>query len=402
MTDVLDDLRHANPVDADALEVSPELTARVVGRSSARPRRTRRLRLAVAVLATAAATFLAVLLAPGERGPERSLAARAYAATTGEGIIHWRIERHSYSNGHHIDHQRVEGWARKGVTHSVRYTVRRGKARLTDDNRTTPKRSRTYIAASDDYISVPVSSSRTMANPLAGGDPFAIFRRAYRTGKLRKLGPQHYAVELPGNPKGASAIYDLDARTALPRSFTLTDSNVSLGKRYDNKLVMRFEVYERLPFTATNRARLRLLPHPGAGPKDDPAAEHFAVLRGDRRPRPGAVRAIRGFAGQVSQFALDAGGARVIAPGRYLIPGHGYICLGSSAGRGFGGGCVTIAQAVKHGIASGLPASGITVAVPDGVTALRARKRGGGSETVAVRRNYVKLPVGAYAWQFVR
>jgi hypothetical protein len=123
---------------------------------------------------------------------------------------------------------------------------------------------------------------------------------------------------------------------------------VSGAKRYENRLVMRFTVYERLPFTPANRAQLRLLAHPGAGPKDDPAADHFAVLRGDRRPGPGALRPI------------------------------------------------------QHGIAVGTPKTGKTIGVPDGVRALRARESGGRSETVAVRGNVATLPFRAYAWRFVR
>jgi hypothetical protein len=214
---------------------------------------------------------VAVLQLAGGRGGTPDLAARAYAATTGNGVIHWRTEQHNYSDGHDIEHLRIEGWARNGVTHIVRSRVRRGEARLIDDRRTAGGRSKTYIAAADDYISGPGPTSSS-ANPLAGGDPFAIFRRAYRTGKLKQVGPE----------------------------------------RYDNRLVMRFTAYERLPFNRTNRAKLSLLAHPQAGPKDDPPADHFAVLGGDRRPGPGALRAIQGLTGQQGQIALDAAGARAI------------------------------------------------------------------------------------------
>ena len=56
-----------------------------------------------------------------------------------------------------------------------------------------------------------------------------------------------------------------------------------------------------------------------------------------------------------------------------------------------------IAQAVKHGVSSGNPRVGITVGVPDGVKALRARERGGRAATVAVREKRTaavqRLPV---------
>jgi hypothetical protein len=399
MTDLLEQLRDANPVDADALKVSPELSARVLRRPPARSERTQRLRVPVAMLATAAVCAV-ILLASGRDGAP-SLAARAYAATTGEGIIHWRTEQHSFSNGNHIEHLRTEGWSRDGVTHVVRYAVRRGKLRLIDDSRTAEGRRTTYVAASDDYVSGVASASRGSTNPLASGDPFAIFRRAYRTGKLRQVGPQRYAAELPGHANGPSAIYDLDSVSALPTAFTLTDSVVSGGKRYDNKLVMRFTAYERLPFTQAHRVKLRLQAHPGAGPKDDPAARHFAVLRGDRRPGPGAMRAIELFAGY-NRYGLDASAARALSGGHYLVPGHGYVCLLIATARGIGGACVTVAQAVRHGIATGTPAAGFTVGVPDGVKALRARLRGGTSTSVPVRDNRARLPLGAYKWQFVR
>jgi hypothetical protein len=296
----------------------------------------------------------------------------------------------------------IEGWARRGVTHLLRYEVRRGKARLVDETRTAEGRWKTYLASSDDYLSGTEPRGNS-ANPLASGDPFATFRRAFRTGKLSKVGPQRYAVDLPGNDdNGISAIYDLDPETALPKSFTVSSSTVSHGKRYDNRTLMRFTTYEQLPFSQANRVKLRLLPHPGAGPKDDPAADHFAVLRGDRRPGPGALRSIKMLASHMQHFALDADGARAISPGHYLVPGHGYICLATSNANGFGAGCATVAKAVRNGIGTGTPTAGLTVGVPDGVKALRARMRGGTFETVPVNNNGAALPFSAYAWDFVR
>jgi hypothetical protein len=406
MTDLLDQLREANPVDSDTVEVSPQLAARILRAAPARPHWSQRLRLAPAVVGVAASVCLVILLAPGGRGGSPSLAARAYAATTGGGIIHWRTEQHNFSNGNDIEHLRSEGWSRNGVTHVVRYAMRRGKARLIDDTRTAEGRSRIYLASSDDYLSTPgttgSSARANSANPLDGGDPFAIFRRAFRSGKLTKLGAQRYAVDLPGNANnGISAIYDLDPRTALPKSFTLAGTVSNGAKRYDNRLVMRFVTYERLAFTQANRVKLRLLAHPGAGPKNDPAASHFAVLRGDRRPGPAAMRFITRLAHQ-ERYSLDADGARALGSRHYLVPGHGYVCLAVAELAGGGASCAAIAHAVKHGISLGTPAAGITVVVPDGVKALRARERGGRSETVAVHKNSARLPFGAYRWEFVR
>jgi hypothetical protein len=402
VTDLLDELRDANPVDPTTLELPAGLAARVLDAAAGQSRRARRLRLPSSILAAAAAVCVVVLLLPGGRGGTPDLAARAYAATTGVGIIHWRTEQFSYSNGHETDHQRNEGWTGDGVTHVVRYEVRRGKARLVEDSRTADGRSRIYAAASDDYMTV-AAAKGSSADPLAGGDPFAIFRRAYRTGKLTRIGSHRYAVDLPGGDNaGYTATYDIDPATALPERFTLTSSTSNAGRRDDNRLVLRFTIYQRLPLTSGSRAKLSLFAHPGAGPKDDPAAAHFAVLRGRRRPGPAAMRMISVVAGQDRQFGLDANGARAIGRGHYLIPGHGYICLSVLGAKGFGTDCVTVAQAVGHGVSMGTPAVGITVGVPDGVRALRTRERGGRSETVPVRHNRAMLPSSAYAWQFVR
>jgi hypothetical protein len=402
MTDLLDQLRDANPVDAQAVEVSARLRARVLQAAPTHPTPKRRRGISLAILATAVVACIAIWLAPGGRGGTPNLAARAYAATGGNGIVHWRTELRMYSNGKRIDHQRSEGWTHGGVTHVIRYDMRGHEARLSDEWRSARGRATVYIASSDDYLEVP-AAKRAGADPLSDGDPFAIFRRAFRTGKLERLAPRRYRVDLPGNANdGISAIYDLDEQTALPTRFTLVSNVASRGKRYENKLVMRFSTYERLPLTQANRTRLRLLPHPGAGPKDDPASRHFAVLRGEGRPSSDALRAIERFARQATRFALDADGARTISAGHYLIPGHGYICLATAQQAGFGASCITIARAVRRGIASGTPGQRLTVAVPDGVTALRTRQRGGGTATVAVRNNGATLPPDTYEWRFVR
>ena len=222
--------------------------------------------------------------------------------------------------------------------------------------------------------------------------------------QLWLYGVARRVLDLPG-VDGLSAIYDLDPESALPERFTLTTRTVTGGKRYVNRLVLRFDTYERLPFTPASRANLRLLPHPGAGPTDDPAGNHFAVLRGDRRPDASAMRAIETFARHNDRMRLDAAGARVLGPRRFLVPGHGYLCLMTiDTGRfgGFGGGCTTVARAVERGSGSGTPEMGKVVVVPDGVSALRVRIRGGRRDTVAVSDNHSTLPFGAFAWQFVR
>ena len=202
----LPDLERALFDAASRLDARTKPTEDPAGREArnfiaARPRlgSTQRLRVPVAILVTAAIVCVVVLLLPGGGGGTPNLAARAYAATTGTGVIHWRTDMQNYVNGRGSQHERIEGWARDGVTHTVSYAIRRGRARLTADSRTGEGRTKTYVASLDDYISNRAGTDHT-TNPLAeGGDPFAVFRRAYRTGRLRKLGPHRYAANLPGS-----------------------------------------------------------------------------------------------------------------------------------------------------------------------------------------------------------
>src|ERR1700743_3011606 len=103
MIDLLEELREANPVDPLALE-PPRLPAM--------PRR--RWPFAPALLAAVIAA--AVVLAT--HGDSPSLAARADAAGSRPGIVHWRIELSGYSNGRLGSRQRIEGWALGKVTHT--------------------------------------------------------------------------------------------------------------------------------------------------------------------------------------------------------------------------------------------------------------------------------------------
>jgi hypothetical protein len=402
MNDLLDHLRALNPVDADTVEIPARLADRVLRPGRAPRRTTRRLRVSLCGLALTGAICVVVLLLPSGRAGTPDLAARAYAATAGDAIVHWRTEQFSFSNGRETDHQRSEGWARGGVTHIARYEVRHADARLVDDTATANGRTRVYSSGTDDYTAFPAVKGQPVS-PLSGGDPFANFRKAYRAGRLKQVGPHRYAVELSGfDDSGVSAVYDLDPATALPRTFTLDTTTSDAGRHYANRLELRFTTYEQLPLTAANDAKLRLFPHPGAGPKDDPPARHFTVLRGDQRPGPGAQRLIAAIVAPNNHLALDAAGARAISPGHYLIPGRGYVCLAVRATQGFGTVCATVAQAVRHGVGAGTPAAGITVAVPDGVKALRARLHGGRSATVTVRGNGAMLPPGTYDWVFVK
>jgi hypothetical protein len=104
------------------------------------------------------------------------------------------------------------------------------------------------------------------------------------------------------------------------------------------------------------------------------------------------------------RMRLDAGAARTVAPGMYLLPGPKHLCLVRVLpGRGgAGGGCKTTEEALERGLNALEPGRAVWLVVPDGVSAVRARLRGGRSERVAVRRNFARLPASAFAWQLLR
>src|SRR5262249_37135608 len=125
MTDLLDQLADANPVRVEDLEVPAFRPA------PQRKRPSRRGRLALAAGAGALGVVAVLALLPGRSHPPKDLAARAYAATSGDGIAHWRLVFNTYVGGKlHHGHMRVEGWARHGVVHELNWNVVPGKTRL--------------------------------------------------------------------------------------------------------------------------------------------------------------------------------------------------------------------------------------------------------------------------------
>lgn len=272
MTDVLEQLRDLNPVEPSSLQISSELRARALAAGSP-PLAQRRRSLTLGVSAVAAAVLVVLLIASTQSGaPE--LAARAYAATTGSGVIHWRTDLVSSVNGKVGSRQRVEGWTRDGVTHELRYDVVHGKPILQSDSRFAQARATIWIRAENAYLRVRASRS-TRSNPLGSGDPFEIFRHAYRTGRLKKIGASRFHADLPGRSNDdddpALVYYDIDPRSALPVRLVLTTPSragavgASTIAQNVSRTVMTFAVYEELPFNAATRTKLRLLPHPGAG-----------------------------------------------------------------------------------------------------------------------------------------
>ena len=356
----------------------------------------------------AAAAIIASLA--GRKGPP-DLAARAYAATSGPGVIHWRTETVNVHNNKVTTRQRQEGWSADGVQHIVEYSIGR-KPHVTGDTRIAHGRSTSYGAVTDLTFQGPAP---TLANTggVLYGDPFEAFRVAQRAGELVLAAPGRYRLDptrLPGThgrvasaPGSSQTItYVLDRRTALPvkliydsRTTARTNPPYQHAPARD-VTTMTFAVYERLADTQANRARLKLLPHPGPS-KSDPATL-FAPLRAGRplsaRQRTLATSMVAANA----PFALDLSRARQTSDGTVLIPGRGTICMMS----GGGGSCASLRTVQRYGVGIGSSGRGQTVVVPDGVKTVRARMPHHPWRTFTVRDNVVHLPNGAYRYRLVR
>ncbi len=408
MTDLLDELRDADPVDRATLEVPPELAARVAaGRDL---RRARRRRPAAALVATAVAVvaIVAVVLGGGDGRGRLSLADRAYAATGGSGVRHWTVSIRSYINGARRGIvQRQEGWARNGTLHVLLFE----QHRVTTDIRQTPVRTRSWGAGMNDYTETPTPKKRARG-PMQLGDPFAEFRRAHNAGQLVRVNATTYRVRPDKRifAPGSTLTYELDPKTALPARAVLaytrgrgpTPSALD-GAHY--RLVFTYDTYERLPDTEANRAKLQLLPHSGAGPSKTDARAVFAILR-DGTPVTGKKQRLvanfakHGLFGRPGSF--DASSARLGPHDVVLIAGTGYVGMM----RGGGGTLATVDAAVKRGMAiSGSAADKrhrMYVVVSDDVKAIRAGLPHHAWKTFPIRQNVAVLPNGGYRFTLVR
>jgi hypothetical protein len=392
MTDLLDDLRDANPIDPDELDVPP-----YAHRAPTPPRR-RRSRPAVAAAAVALLIVAAIALIPGRAAKHGdNLAARAYAAVTKPGVVHWRTALRTHVGGEGNTQMVTEGWSHNGVTHILMWQLYNHKPHLELDMRTADGRTTTWSSVSDSVTHR--KAARTGSDPNRLGDPMAIFRRAYQARKLSPLGPNRLEVDLPGrsdNEGDYTASYDIDPKTALPLRYVTAEPNGS-------RSTLQIRVYETLPFDAASRAKLRLLRHPAPASAHTTAAAHFAVLRQGVPPTGALGAAVKKIAR--SQH-LDAGAARKIAAGLALIPSDDGVCLVTANGSGFGSGCVGLTHALARGIGTGIPnpaplpksahvggspKAGIDLAVPDGVVAVKTRFHGTWTHR-PVDGNFVHIP----------
>jgi len=243
---------------ADALEVA-FFDAQASSRQPAR-RRGRRRAVVVAAPAAFACLVVAVLALSGGRPSD--LAAKAYAATSGPGVTHWLIE---VDSGIGPAAEQVEGWASSAVTHVLRFDRAGGRRRLIIDSRLAGGRARAWSLRGNRYVEG-ASLVRTTPSLTLTADPFEAFRRAYRERRLRQVGPGRYRLLLDAeDPRGVTVTYELDRGTARPHRLVIASSaQPPPGReRGPRTTVITFLTYEKLP---ASRAKLDLLPHPGAAP----------------------------------------------------------------------------------------------------------------------------------------
>lgn len=121
------------------------------------------------------------------------------------------------------------------------------------------------------------------------------FRSAFRQGRLHKVGPESYALDvIPRRfwrTRGRMRVtYVFDRATARVRRIVSSREPARGSRAPLSRMVLNVERYEHLSVTAASRRSLSLLAHPGAGPTPIDAADHFIVLR------DGAVPAARTMA----------------------------------------------------------------------------------------------------------
>jgi hypothetical protein len=406
MTDVLDELRDADPVDRSSLEVPPALGARVAAARDPRGRRARRPAILLC-LALAGAAATAVVSGQGNGGARLSLADKAYAATTGPGVRHWRLSIRTFINGERRGIvQRQEAWARGGTLHVLLFDGHR----LTSDIHRTPATTRSWGAGMNDYIETP-TPKRHPRGPLQLGDPFADFRRAHEAGRLVRVNATTYRMRPDKHAfaPGATLTYELDPRTALPARAVLAytrgagpSPSAFDGARY--RVVFTYDAYERLPDTAANRAKLKLLPHPGAGPSATDARTVFSILRDGAPLSAKQHEAVANFAKHAlfGKPRFDVSSARRGPHDIVLVAGEGYVGMM----RNGGGTLATVDTAVKRGMAISGSAvnknNSMYVVVPDDVKAIRARLPHHPWRAFTVRQNVAVLPNGGYHFRLLR
>lgn len=255
MTDALQRLREANPQTADLLTLPASVTVeRVMRRPERRDRGRSRRRRTLALAGGFAAALAAVLVLTlgGSGGP--GLAQRAYAATNDPGVAHWRVRIEAYVNGTLSTSQSEEGWAKGNTSHTV-LTTGDGAKTSTTERRTDGDQQQVRIDGG--AVTDGPAGTTDRERLLPGKDPFAAFRQAYASERLRRLSDTRFQVDAAG--AGApTLVYDLDPSTAEPKR--LVETTDDAGGAPALKVVMTFDTYEVLAPTDANLAALALRP----------------------------------------------------------------------------------------------------------------------------------------------
>jgi hypothetical protein len=296
MTDVLDRLRAANPVDEPG-SPDTERLRRILDTAPPAPVARRRPRIAARLgipLAALAAVGLVVGLAGGTNAT--SVAARAYAATqSADAIDHYvEISRARPAPGapaFGYTDSRAEVWLAGARSHVVttyfmvsasgRRSVHHGEDAMANGRRVT------YNAESDTiYTSLPalpagaVAPLRSCATVIVCGwqpaDPITTLRRLYRAGRLRDAGATvadgrrlDVLAGTLGRPPGPGTAVRIlvDPKTFIPVQVVLTNYG-ALGRSPVVRLLVTETTtiggYERIPLTAATSRLLAMRPPPGA------------------------------------------------------------------------------------------------------------------------------------------
>ncbi len=394
MIDPVERVRELDPVNRDTLRVSPELAARALQPPRERRASRRRAWLALAPIAVAATIALVLVV----QGGSVDLAGRAYAAMSGEGVIHWRTV---VTNPGGL-RQTTEGWATDDETHVLDYDVIAGQPSLTSDTRTADGRQTMWTAVAQDVTSGPARTTATSIIP--NGDPARAFRDAYRDGTLQKVDDTTYRAELG---PGITATYTLHEGSGLPERLVLhaDPPAFSQGNTASGETVIQFTTYEVLDATAANRKRLQMSPHPRQG--DRAPADSFAALRGSRVPsttdRERLATVVRGLDAD-SRFGISVSEIRELADGAWLLPGRRHVCLavvsGPTSGAPIATACATTSRAVQRGLA--VEAGATTIALPDGVRAVRITLTDGRTTTIRSNTGLLRVPEQAIRYALAR
>jgi hypothetical protein len=252
MTDELQTLAEANPVDRDRVDVPETLRARALARS----RRSRRSltpparrwvpAVAVALIAVMAVTFAV------DRSGSVDLAERAYAAVSSPGITHWKISITASRGGSTVSRQTEEGWSDGRVTRTVLSS---------EDGRGSTSVTERRVSGDDEQHRVDGGPVQTGPRPrtdldltLPGPDPLSAFREAYRAGRLVALDDTRFSVRTSGPGSPVELVYDVDGKSGVPR--TLTQRSLDDGVPFE--VTRRFELFEALPADETSRQQLEL------------------------------------------------------------------------------------------------------------------------------------------------